>query len=393
MAERARPIPLLDTFRFSAAYSCVEANGLAAADLAERIASNPLPRTSRTHPDRGDLSISAPSPVGLMVHSARAARRPANWVRKLQALHAALDKPLAEADAVLLPGPSPMQDHGSMETAPMLMRQGLRLIIPFSRPGDFGKLMAAVRVALPLLPAYSASTPFAGGTATGTRSTRLQRWTEASAGHPERSGAFIPEPHFDRADHDREVLGPIMQGFARNGDDPGLDPQDLDWRAATVLSEPDAIAIHAIDMQENPAADMAVLEFTLAVLRALCSGRWVSSYLQRAWDSDDLGAIMRSTIAEGSGALITNRDYLLMFGLMKQEELTAAKLVQHLFVELYGDLSENARTRIALILEHGELGARLQDHAGARPSAEHIAATARALAYCRTGASFRPPER
>lgn len=388
MADRQRSAPLLDTFLFSAAYTSIDAARLEAIPVARELTAWPLPKTSRSHPERHDLGLQAIADSSFMVQSARAAKRPANWVRKLQTLHAALGKPLHDRGIQLIPGPLLSDsDHGS-STPDQLRSEGLRLIVPFNRPNDFGKLMAAVRVVLPLLPAFSASSPFEGGTTSGARSTRILRWIDSRTGHPERLGGFIPEPHFDRDDHDREVLGPIAQAIARSGNDPAIEAHRLDWRAATVLSEPDAIALNAIDMQENPAADMAVLEFTIAVLRALCNGRWVSSYLQRAWSSEDLLEIMRATIAQGSDALITNRDYLLMFGLMKQDELSAEKLVQHLFVEVYSELSENARTCMARILEHGELAKRMLVHAGERPDQAQIAATIRALAACLTGTPF-----
>lgn len=383
-----RPAPLLDAFRFSAAYSCAEAATLQAVALAEELAGQPLPSTSRTHPERTDLQLHASGPYELQITSARPAKRPANWVRKLHALHASIDKALVARSALLLPGPAPFSPPVATAGSPACMRQGLRLELPFERPGDFGKLMAALRVALPLFPAISASTPFSQGKPTGHRSFRLRCWLGEYDLHPERVGGFIPEAHFELADHDREVIGPIAQAIARSGAAAPDDPQALDWRAATVQIDPDAIVTAAIDMQENPAADMAVLEFIIAILRALAQGRWVSSYLQRAWSTDDLMAILSGTIASGSDALITNRDYLLMFGLMKQEQLEARRLLQHLFVELYGELSENARAGITIILEHGELAGRLLAKAGKRPSADRIRAVMAELARCRTGAAF-----
>lgn len=390
MVERSRPAPLLDSFRFGASYACAETGGLAPMPFAAQLAEAPLPPTSRTHPERRDLLLTAAGPSLLLVSSARAARRPANWVRKLTAMHAALDASLKSAGALLLPGASPFHPSPALpDGTPAPIKQGLRLELPFGKPGDFGKLMAAVRVALPLIPAISASTPFSGGKAAGVRSSRLRAWLDEADRHPARVSGFIPEPLFDLADHDREVLGPIAQALGPSGRDGAIDPTLLDWRAASVSHDPDAIVINAIDMQENPAADMAVLEFVIAVLRALTSGRWVSSYLQRAWSTGDLMAVMSATIAQGGQAVITNRDYLLMFGLMKQEELPAAKLLQHIFVELYGDLSANARDHVALIIEHGELAGRLLARAGKRPSPERVREIHAALAACRSGAAFR----
>ena len=118
------------------------------------------------------------------------------------------------------------------------------------------------------------------------------------------------------------------------------------------------------------------------MLKALTSGRWVSTYLQRAWSESDLLPLLLQTMKDAGQALITNRDYLLMFGLMKQEHLTVQKLWQHLFVELYGELGTDARTRIAHILEHGCLASRILKHTGRAPSMDKLRTTYRQLGEC-----------
>ena len=59
MADRPRTAPLLDTFLFSAAYTCIDAARLEAIPVARELASWPLPRTSRSHPERNDLGLQA----------------------------------------------------------------------------------------------------------------------------------------------------------------------------------------------------------------------------------------------------------------------------------------------------------------------------------------------
>lgn len=391
MAERLRRIPLLDSFGFAVEAACVQLDTMGPLPISAAVVQTPLPPTSRTHPDRRDLQVATgSSPESIMVQSIRPARRPANWVRKLNALHAALSPALELAGGQLVPGVSPFAPWPLIDgPTPACHRAGLRLDLPFDRPGDFGKLMAAVRMVLPLIPAIAASSPFRDGRPSGHRSARLRACLDLYDAFPERVGGFIPEAVFEQADHDREVLGPIAQALTRHGREAMPDLQPLDWRAASTTFEPNVISIHAIDAQENAAADMAVLEFILALLRAHVAGRWVSNYLQRAWSTDDLMSIMSFTIKDGSQAVLTNKDYLFMFGLMKQEDVPAAKLLQHLFVELYAELSENARTHIGLIIEHGDLATRLLARTGKRPGVEKLRSVYAQLAACRTGAAFR----
>lgn len=387
-SERKRPPALFDAFGFRVEAAAHDALSLAPLPIAGQLAAQPLPATSRQHPERQDLSIAPAAGHAIAVASTRAARRPANWVRKLNALHAALAPALQGHGAVLLPGPSPFAPWSAEDEAPEPHRAGLRIDLPFAREADFAKLHAAIRLLLPLLPALSAATPIRDGRASGQHSARLRACLDLYDRHPARVGGFIPEAVFDPADHDREVLGPIAQALAGNPSAEQADPQQLNLRAATTAFAPNVLRIHAIDAQENPAADMAVAEFTIAVLRALVAGRWSSTYLQRAWSTDDLMAVMLGTIRDGCRSVIAHRDYLFMLGMMKQERATGTELLKHLFVELYGELSENARERIGIIIEHGCLAQRLLARMGKRPSAERIRTALAALAECRTGAPF-----
>ncbi|MFN3875230.1 MAG: glutamate-cysteine ligase family protein, partial [Flavobacteriales bacterium] len=298
------------------------------ADIAGTLAAQPLPATWRGHPERHELSIMAVGAHAIALASTGFARRPANWVRKLQAAHTALNPALEAHGAILLPGPSPVAAWSTDEVHPEPHRAGLRIDLPFARESDFARLHAAVRILLPLLPALSAATPIRDGRSTDLHSARLHACLGLYDRHPARVGGFIPEPVFDPADHDRVALGPIAQELAASGAVDSVDAQELNLRAATTSFNPNLLRIHAIDAQENPAADMAVAEFTIAVLRALVAGRWSSTYLQRAWSTDDLMAVMLGTIRDGCRAVIAHRDYLFMLGLLKQERATGTELIK-----------------------------------------------------------------
>jgi len=386
--ERKRLPALFDAFGFAAEANLCHAATLEPRDLAHEIAAIGLPPTSRQHPERQDLGLQRTGSSTIAVQSLRLAKRPANWVRKLNALHATLAPALTARGLSMLPGPSPLGAWVKDDSHPASFRGGLRLDLHFARETDFGRLHAAVRMALPLLPALSAATPFRNAQATGFHSTRLRACLDLYDQHPERVGGFIPEAVFDVQDYDREVLGPILQAIATSRGGETTDAQALNLRGATAQLDTGFISIHVIDAQENAAADMAVLEFTIALLRALVAGRWSSNYLQRAWSTEDLMAVLMGTMRDGSSALITNRDYLFMLGMLKQEQATATELIKHLFVELYNDLSENARAHLAIIIEHGCLAARILSRAGKHASMEKLVATHAHLAACRAGGAF-----
>jgi hypothetical protein len=58
---------------------------------------------------------------------------------------------------------------------------------------------------------------------------------------------------------------------------------------------------------------------------------------------------------------------------MKQDQMSVQKIWQHLFVELYGELSDECRRVMAHILEHGCLAQRLLRRLGKAPSGTSLA--------------------
>jgi carboxylate-amine ligase len=211
---------------------------------------------------------------------------------------------------------------------------------------------------------------------------RLWSWLHAHEQHPELMGPFIPEAVFTLEDLDRQITGPLARSMAALGAPELADHELANNRLAIIRSEQGVVAMRAVDMQECPSADLAIAEFIIAVLKAMANGRWVSNYLQRAWSEGDLVAIQLQVIKDAGNALISNRDLLFMFGLLKQDQMTASKLWQHLFVELYGDLSEHTRRHIGLVLEHGCLSSRILKHTGKRPSTDRLTATYQEIARC-----------
>lgn len=402
MADPKRPPTLLDAFGFAVDLSLVDKATLEVVAVSDTL-------LAATAPDLEVMPGIAAH--GMAVRNTKLMRRPMKWGRKLVGLGTAWAPHLDVSGHMVLPGGAhPFYDpqrNASMGNAlaPEVRAvcekvfgcaqhgwsnsQGFHLEIHFGKPADFGKLHAAVRLLMPLIPGLAAASPILEGRVTGLQCARLQSHLRAFERVPELLGEFVPEPVFDPEEHDRQVLGPISQALAKHDPKRLLDPQRLDARGATANFDRDTLTLHVIDGQECPSANMAVAEMIIVVLRALVRGRWVSNYLQRAWGSDDLQQLMLATIKDGGQAAIANRDYLLMLGLMKQDSMPAAKVWQHLFVELYSELSENARLRIGHILEHGTLAERIVARVGKRASADRIRETYAAMFACwRSDAGF-----
>lgn len=260
--------------------------------------------------------------------------------------------------------------------------QSTHLNLPFANDDEFSKLHAAIRLLLPIIPALSASSPILDGKATGFMDSRMEAYLHHQEKLPELMGSLIPEAVFSQEDYYREIFSPIAQAMAPYDTERVMDHHFANSRGAIARFDRGAIEIRVIDIQECPSADLAIAELIVAVLKALTSGRWVSTYLQRAWSEHDLLPLFLQVIKDAGNANIVNRDYLLMFGLMKQEQMSAQKLWQHIFVELYGDLSDGCRQHIAHILEHGCLAQRMLKHTGKAPTMDKLKSVYGELAKC-----------
>lgn len=278
------------------------------------------------------------------------------------------------------------QVHGHMN-APCLC-----LGVPFRSDEAFARLHAAARLLLPILPALTAASPILGGRRTGFLDARLEASLHTHENLPELMGSVIPEAVFSQDDHDRVVLGPIAKTLAGHIGRDMPDAEALNARGAVPYFDRGILELRVMEPQEDPTVDLAIAEFVAAVLNALCDGRWVSTYLQRAWSETDLFGIYLQVIKDAGLTLIANRDYLLMFGLLKQEQMSAGRLWQHLFVALYDELSEEARHHVGRILETGCLARRILEHTGREPDHESLRSTCVELAAClRDGRALTAP--
>jgi len=407
MIARKRPYHLLEAHHLAIGYSVVHRDDLRAMPL-----TNELFSEARAWHHSGIMEWQpGVAAHQLILRNTRPARKWSALHERFAAQVRAVDGLLARHHAMLLPtGASPFL-HPAKETVLVTVTDGDRnalndrlfncaqhgwsntngadLSVTFSGDGEFSKLHAAARLLLPIIPGLAASSPLLEGRFHGFHDGRLESGLHAREKYPELMGSLIPEPVYTQEDHDREILAPIAQLLGELGAIPGLDPEQANARGAVARFDRQLMVMQVTDTQENAAADLAVAELINAVLRALASGRWVSTYLQRAWSENDLLPIFLQTIKDAGNTLITNRDYLLMFGLMKQEQLSVQKLWQHLFVDLYGEISPEARQPIAHILEHGCLASRILRHTGRTPSPDKLRTVYRELADCtRTGRLF-----
>jgi hypothetical protein len=269
--------------------------------------------------------------------------------------------------------------------------QSAHLNLPFHGDDEFARLHAAIRLLLPILPALAASSPFREGRSTGLLDTRLDTYRGNQRRIPSLTGEVIPEPVYSRAAYRREILQRLYRDIAPFDPERVLRHEWLNSRGAIARFERDTIEIRVLDVQECPAADLAVLAAAVAVLKALVSERWQPLALQERWPVAPLAAILQDTIRFGGEAVIGDADYLAAFGFGRGQG-RAGDLWRHLVEALLpgGAADEPAVARtLAVILGEGTLARRLLLAAGEEPSPATLHEIYHTLCVClEKGESF-----
>ena len=88
---------------------------------------------------------------------------------------------------------------------------------------------------------------------------------------------------FDQEEYYRVIFDPIARALAPFDTEKVMDHHFANSRGAIARFDRGAIEIRVIDIQECPAADLAIAELIVATLKAMVAGTWTSTYVQRAW--------------------------------------------------------------------------------------------------------------
>lgn len=267
--------------------------------------------------------------------------------------------------------------------------QSMHVNLPFRDDAELGRLHAAIRLVLPILPALAASSPFVDGRASGFLDTRLQVYRNNAQRIPSVTGRVIPEPVFTRADYER-----LLQGIYR--DLTPLDPEGIlqhEWinaRGCIARFDRMALEIRLIDVQECPRMDLAIARGATAVVQALVEETCVDLEEQQAWTELELEQVLLSTIAHADRAIIHDPRFLRAFGLASGPVL-AGELWQHLVETQVASRPDHASAvlDLAIILDEGCLARRIASAAGPSPSRKRLREVYGRLAECLShGESF-----
>ena len=253
--------------------------------------------------------------------------------------------------------------------------QSMHINLPFANDDEFGKLHAAVRLVLPLLPALAASSPLMEGRITGQLDSRLETYRLNSRKIPSIAGRVIPERAFTQADYNTRIFEPMFRAIAPHDPEGILRDEFLNARGAIARFSRGAIEIRVIDLQECPAADLAIARVVVDVLKRLVAESWTPTDEQQSIGIEPLEAVFLDAIVRGDQAVIRDPQLLAQFGIAGEEELSLN--------ELWGYLASHpddeglrhggeAYAPLQTILNEGPLARRLSEHLGPTPTSTSL---------------------
>lgn len=261
--------------------------------------------------------------------------------------------------------------------------QSTHLNLPFTGEEEFAKLHAAIRVILPLLPALCASSPLLSGKTTGYLDTRLIYYRDNQAKIPSITGKVIPEPLFTLNAYKENVYDRIASDIKIFDPEDVLDPVWVNSRGAIPRFDRGSIEIRIMDIQECPAADLAIQTLVIETLKLLAEEKLMSRKDQMSMDTDVLASLLDLTVKSGGNVVIDDPRYLAGWSLPKASTVT--DLWRAIVHTLSRDNNKNLLPRepvIRYILDNGTLAERLLKALGTNAGPDAIKEVFRELSTC-----------
>ncbi len=292
-----------------------------------------------------------------------------------------INSALAEHDAVLMPtGMHPWMDplketkfwpHEGSHIYKMYDRifeckrhgwanvQSCHLNLPFFDENEFGKLHAAIRMLLPVLPAIAASSPLVEHSITNCLNNRLKYYQTNQIRFPKITGKVIPEAVFSPDEYYEKILDPMYNTISSHDPKRILQEEWLNSRGAIARFDRGAIEIRVLDTQECPLADFSLAYFIITILKQICDEKFGSYTQQKIFSTNELYEIFDQCVNHADDAVIANENFLKFFGFQKKQA-TAFEFLQFLFEKIQSFMTEQKFTStVKTILTKGPLAKRI----------------------------------
>jgi carboxylate-amine ligase len=258
--------------------------------------------------------------------------------------------------------------------------QSCHINLPFNGSEEFGRLHAAIRLLLPIIPAIAASTPILDCKLQPFLDSRMEYYRTNSARISSITGEIIPEPIFTPVAYNNEIFERMYRDIEPFDPDRTLRGEWLNARGAIARFDRNAIEIRIIDIQECAQADLAIAEGIRAVLKAMVEGKWSDFPSQMAWQVAPLKKILMDTVREAEGAVISDRDYLEVFGIHGQDRISAGELWRYLAGQI--EIEKELAAALGSIVRHGSLANRILNSLDGEITMQNLRNIYRKLAGC-----------
>jgi hypothetical protein len=269
----------------------------------------------------------------------------------------------------------------------------MQINFPFRGDEEFARLHAAIRFLLPILPGLAASSPIVDGERNGILDNRLVVYRGNCAKIPSVTGEVVPEPMGSVGEYQERLLERIYEDLEPHDPEGILRNEWVNARGAIARFDRMAIEIRVLDVQETPLMDVAYATLIAEVLKLMVAEEWLDTGGMNAWQTADLGKLLRLTERQGEGAGIGDRAFLAAFGYPgSSTELKG--LWEHLVetVSARGSIDAATGRLLEHYLRHGTLATRISKAVGLLPSRAKLSRVYEQLCEALAeGAPFAPP--
>jgi gamma-glutamyl:cysteine ligase YbdK (ATP-grasp superfamily) len=250
--------------------------------------------------------------------------------------------------------------------------QSTHLNLPFSGDEEFGRLHAAIRIVLPLIPALSAASPFWDGRRGPALDGRLLAYRGNARSIPSVTGLVVPEPAFTRAHYEAEILGRIYADLAPHDPAGVLRYEWANARGAIARFDRGTVEIRVIDAQECPSADLAVVAAVTTLVRALAIGGLAERDARADPSTEELASVLEGTMVRADAADVDAPGLLRVLGLPAQT-MTAGDAWRRILDRFPpDDRAKEWTAPLETILERGPLARRILAASGEEPDRERL---------------------
>lgn len=256
--------------------------------------------------------------------------------------------------------------------------QSVHINLPFANEEEFGRLHAAIRLLLPLIPHLTASSPLMEGKVTGVEDNRLVVYENNQKRVPLITGLVVPEAVFTFQGY-QELYQSIFRSIAP------LDPQGilqhpwLNSRGAIPKFPYGAIEIRIIDTQEAPCMDFSLATLFVETLKRLVGEQWGSFDDQKKMSTESLKSIYDLHLK--SERIVDRPEYLRLLGI-KDQKISLNEIWTKIFEDVDVSLGDDECAGVDLILKNGNLSRRILKRLGSKPEAKEIKELYRELSRC-----------